>query len=96
MDTYLDDEIRRTCMNSVQLVLSKCDDFITLENMLTSSTPGELMIYILDKISKVFLFYFLVNYLHIFLLLQISDLKIKCSSIMIKLEGVGYKKALQT
>jgi len=92
MDAYLDDEIRRMCMNAVQLVLSKCDDFITLEKMLTSSPPGEIMIYVLDKISKVFLSYFLVNYIH-FTLLQILDLKIKCFSIMAKLAGVGYKKA---
>lgn len=54
MDAYMEDDIRRKSMNAVQLVLSKCDDFVTLETFLTSSAPAEIMTHILDKISKVF------------------------------------------
>lgn len=56
MDASVENEIKDKCKNSIQLVLSKCDDFTTLENLLSSSTSADIISCILDKISKVFNF----------------------------------------
>lgn len=56
MDASVENEIKDKCKTSIQLVLSKCDDFTTLENLLSSSTSADIISCILDKISKVFNF----------------------------------------
>jgi len=54
MDSNLESEIRGKCIVSLEQILSKCDDFDVLEKLLIPSIPTEIMINILDKISKVF------------------------------------------
>jgi len=40
-------------MVALELILKKCDDFNVLDKLLIPSTPTEIMIYILEKISIV-------------------------------------------
>jgi len=56
MNANVAHEVRLKCKNAIEVILSKCDDFITLEKLLTPSTPIDIVVYILDKMSKVFLF----------------------------------------
>jgi hypothetical protein len=55
MDSNLENESRHKCIVALEQILTNCDDFNVLENLLTPSIPVEIMIIILDKISKVFL-----------------------------------------
>jgi len=55
MDSSLENESRHKCIIALEQILKNCDDFNVLEKLLTPSIPTEIMIFILEKISKVFL-----------------------------------------
>jgi len=42
------------CKSAIQIILSKCEDFAALEQLLTPTTPIQIMPHILLKMSKVF------------------------------------------
>ncbi|CAI6359268.1 unnamed protein product [Macrosiphum euphorbiae] len=56
IDVYIDTsptlEAHHKCKSAIQVILSKCEDFATLEHLLTPSTPIKIMPHILLKISK--------------------------------------------
>jgi len=64
IDTNPTLEAHHKCKSAIQIILSKCEDFAALENLLTPSTPLKIMPHILFKISKV-LFNFSDNYVFI-------------------------------
>ncbi|XP_025191306.1 sperm-associated antigen 6-like [Melanaphis sacchari] len=53
MDSNLDNENKYKCIVALEQILKNCDDFNVLEKLLTPSVPIEIMIFILEKISKI-------------------------------------------
>lgn len=63
MSTCVEDEVRHKYENSILLVLSKCEDFATLEKLLRlSTTHFKIMSCILEKISKVFIYIYINDF----------------------------------
>ncbi|XP_008185594.1 sperm-associated antigen 6-like isoform X2 [Acyrthosiphon pisum] len=56
IDVYIDTsptrEAHHKCKSAIQIILSKCEDFAALEQLLTPSTPIKIMPHILLKMSK--------------------------------------------
>ncbi|XP_050439083.1 sperm-associated antigen 6-like [Adelges cooleyi] len=46
-------EIRLKCENTLKLLISNCDDLVTLNNLLTASTPLGIVTYVLDKFLEI-------------------------------------------
>ncbi|XP_027841252.1 sperm-associated antigen 6-like [Aphis gossypii] len=53
MDSSLDSESRHKCLIALEQILKNCDDFNVLEKLLTPTIPTEIMMFILEKISKI-------------------------------------------
>lgn len=62
MDSSLDSKSRHKCLIALEQILKNCDDFNVLEKLLTPTIPTEIMMFILEKISKVFLVDFHILY----------------------------------
>ncbi|XP_029341517.1 sperm-associated antigen 6-like [Acyrthosiphon pisum] len=51
LDSGIESESRHKCIVALEQILKKCDDYNVLDKLLIPSTPTEIMIYILEKIS---------------------------------------------
>lgn len=56
MEKNIGTEFKQKIKSSIEIILSKCDNFNVLERMLRPPTSVELMPHILDNMSKVFLY----------------------------------------
>jgi len=70
----LESETRHKCIVALELILKKCDDFNVLDGLLIPPIPDEIIIYILEKLSKV-ISIFLIKFLYFTSYLSISIIR---------------------